>query len=287
MKKFLLIVLLNLITIFAFAFDWPMENLEQGYLKSDFGQNRAGEISTSLVFNQPESVKISENGKILAVLTDFTDDNDFFPSTLGTAVIVAHEDNLVSVYGNIDTETLYISSENEYSVEQGTILGECGNTGWQDQKSTLEFQIIDIKNSSAINPKVLLSRMETELPLTLTDITLKNKNNDYYNLNDVRVYPSGIYKIYRRRNSIAVPYKSTVLLNGIQYDQLIYDTIVEENGKICVSGKRKYTKEDLYPNNNLQLMGEVMLSPGKTTMNVIVTDFLNKPKQISYNISVY
>lgn len=287
MKKIITVLLLSILSSSVFAFDWPMENLEQNYLKSDFGQNRAGEISTSLVFNQPESVKISEDGKILAVITDFTDDNDFFPSTFGTAIIVAHEDNLVSVYGNIDTETLYVSSENDYKVEEGTIIGECGNSGWQDQKSTLEFQIIDIKNSSAINPKVLLSRMETELPLTLSEITLKNKNNDYYNLNDVRVYPSGIYKIYRKRNPTAVPYKSTVLLNGIQYDQLVYDTIVEENGKICVNGKRKYTREDLYPNNNLQLVGEVMLSPGKTTMNIIVIDFLNKPKQISYNISVY
>lgn len=288
MKKVCLFLLLSTFVAFAFAFDWPLENLstESFAMKSDFGQNRAGEISTSLVFNEPESVKVSEDGRILAVLTDYTDDNDFFPSTLGTAVIIAHEDNLVSVYGNIDRETLYVSSENDYTVEQGTILGECGNSGWQDSKSTLEFQIIDVKNTSAINPKVLLSRMEKELPLTLTEITLKNKNNDYFSLSEVKTFSSGLYKIYRKRNPIAVPYKSTVLLNGIEYDEIVYDTIVEENNKICVNGKRKYTKEDLYPNNNLQLVGEVMLSPGKTTMNIIVTDFLNNSKQISYNLSV-
>jgi len=302
LKKIFAVTAISLFANSAFAFDWPIgtisnpedttplsiqEQLGNDYCKSEFGQNRTGHISTSLIFNVPESVKVSEDGRILAVITEYKDDNDFFPSTLGTAVIIAHEDNLVSVYGNIDTESLYISSENNYKVEEGTILGECGNTGWQEEKSTLEFQILDVKNSSAINPKLLLSRMESELPLTLTEITFKNKNNDYFSLHDVRTYQSGLYKIYRKRNPIAAPYKTNILINGIQYDEIVYDTIVEENNRICVNGKRKYTREDVYPNNNLQLVGEVMLSPGKSRIDITVTDFLNKQKQISYNISVY
>lgn len=287
MKKQILSLLSFTFISSIFAFDWPIENIQKDFCKSDFGQNIADSISTSLIFNEPDDIKAAEDGKILLVMKDLSDDNDFFPSTLGTALIIAHEDNLASVYGNIDSETLYVSSENNYSVEKGTILGQSGNSGWQQSKSTLEFQIIDTKNTSAINPKVLLPRQETELPLTLTDICLKNKNNDYFNLNETRTYPTGIYKIYRKRNNIAVPYKSSILINGIQYDQIIYNTIIEENGKICVLGKRKYSQADVYPNKNLQLIGEVMLSPGKTTLNIIVTDFLNKSKQLSYNISVY
>ena len=95
-------------------------------------------------------------------------------------------------------------------------------------------------------------------------------------------------KIYRKRNPVAVPYKTTVLVNGIEYDQINYNILVEENGKICVIGKkRKYISEEVYPNEKLQLIGEVMLSPGKTSLNLIVTDFLNKSRQINYNLTIY
>ncbi|MCR4742164.1 MAG: M23 family metallopeptidase [Treponema sp.] len=271
-----------------FAFDWPLEEVSPDLYKSDFGQNMSGNISTSLIFNSPDPVKISEDGKILAVIQDYSDDTNFFPSTLGTAVIVAHEDNLLSVYGNIDKEKIYISSENNYSVEKGQHLGECANSGWQSGNSTLEFQIIDIKNSSAINPKVMLPHLDSALPLTISDITLRNKKNEFFSLNERRTFPTGIYKIYRKRNTVAVPYQSSVLVNGIEYDQINYNILVEENGKICVIGKkRKYVAEEVYPNDKLQLIGEVMLSPGKTSLNLIVTDFLNKSRQINYNLTIY
>ena len=288
MKKIFCILLNIFLLNCLFAFDWPIEELSEEFYKSDFGQNISGHISSSLIFNTTEQVKISENGTILAVIQDYSDDTNFFPSTLGTAVIVAHEDNLLSVYGNIDKEKLYISSENDYAVEKGQHLGESGNSGWQEGLSTLEFQIIDIKNSSAINPKIMLSHLDSELPLTLSDITLRNKKNEFFSLNDKKTFPTGIYKIYRKRNPVAVPYKTTVLVNGIEYDQINYNILVEENGKICVIGKkRKYISEEVYPNEKLQLIGEVMLSPGKTSLNLIVTDFLNKSRQINYNLTIY
>lgn len=287
MKKLLTGFILAALSFSVFAFDWPQETVTKENIKSYFGQNRGNILSTSLVFKEPEDIKAADNGRILIILTENKDDSDFFPSTLGTAVIISHEDNLLSVYANMDTDTLSVNDKTDVSIDAGTILGSSGNTGWQDGISSLEFQIVDTKNASAINPKVLMTRTDNEIPLSLSGIYFVNKNSDYYDLNTHKTFASGLYRIYQKRNAIAAPYRTTIMLNGIEFDQISYDLIVQENGKTCVNGKKKYTSSDVYPDEKLQLLGEAMFTPGKTTLGLTVTDILGNSKHLNYNISIY
>lgn len=287
MKKFLLKVIALCFTVSLFAFDWPLENIAKDNYKSYFSQNRGGLLSSSLVFKDQEEIKASDDGRLLIILTENKDDSDFFPSALGTAVIISHEDDLLSVYANMDTESLSVNDKTEVMIEAGTTLGTSGNTGWQDGVSSLEFQIIDTKNSSAINPKILMARSDNEIPLTLSGIYISNKNGDFYDLNNHKTLSSGLYRIYQRRNPIASPYKTTVMLNGVEFDQIGYDLVVQENGKTCVNGKKKYTNTDVYPDEKLQLLGEAMFTPGKTTLGLAVEDILGNRKNLNYNISIY
>ena len=236
--------------------------------------------------SEPEEVKASETGYILAILTENNDDSDFFPSTLGSAVILSHEDNLLSVYGNLDSETITLYNTNEKMVDAGATIGQSGTSGFQEGNSNLEFQIIDTKNKSAINPKVLMPRSEAELPLLLNGIMLGNKNNNYYDINVYKTFNSGLYKVYFKRNAIASPYKSSVSINGVIVDQISYDMITQENNKLCIIGKKKYTSTDLFPNNDLQLIGEAMLTPGRVTLGLSLTDALGNIKQLNYNIVI-
>lgn len=287
MKKFLFAVAVFCMAVTAFAFDWPLETITKDNYKSYFSQNRGGVLSTSLVFKNQEEIKASDDGRLLIIMTENNDDSDFFPSALGTAVIISHEDNLLSVYANMDTATLSVNDKTEVKIEAGTTLGTSGNTGWQDGVSSLEFQIIDTKNSSAINPKILMARSENELPLSLSGIYISNKNGDFFDLNAHKTFSSGLYRIYQKRNPIASPYKTTIMLNGVEFDQIGYDLIVQENGKTCVNGKKKYTSNDVYPDEKLQLLGEAMFTPGKTTLGLAVEDILGNRKNLNYNISIY
>ena len=285
-KKSALITLLLLISVQAFSFSWPQEEVSEKSFSSYFGQNRGNVISTSVVFSEPEEVKASETGYILAILTENNDDSDFFPSTLGSAVILSHEDNLLSVYGNLDSETITLYNTNEKMVDAGATIGQSGTSGFQEGNSNLEFQIIDTKNKSAINPKVLMPRSEAELPLLLNGIMLGNKNNNYYDINVYKTFNSGLYKVYFKRNAIASPYKSSVSINGVIVDQISYDMITQENNKLCIIGKKKYTSTDLFPNNDLQVIGEAMLTPGRVTLGLSLTDALGNIKQLNYNIVI-
>lgn len=288
MKKTLLIILFAVTALSVFAFEWPISEVKKDSFKSYFGQIRGKRISTSLVFKEPDEVTASEDGRILVILTDTNDDSDFFPSTLGTAVIISHEDNLLSVYGNLDEESITINNINETFIEKGTILGTTGNTGYQTEQSYLEFQIIDTKNSTAINPKILMTRLDAEIKYNLNDISLMNRNGDIISLSNVRNFPSGLYKIYQKRNPVAMPAKTSVLFNGVVVDELTYNTVAQENGKICINGtKKKYVSDDVYPKQELFLLGETMLTPGKITLGLMVTDALGQTSTLNYNLTIY
>ena len=286
MKKTLLTIACLFTALNAFCFDWPQAEVTKDSFNSYFGQNRGGILSTSIIFSEPEEVKAAEDGYIIAVLTENSGESDFFPSTLGTAVILSHNDDLISVYGNLDAQTLTLKNENERTVDAGATIASSGNSGYQENHGNLEFQIIDAKNKSAINPKVLMPRAEEEMPLSLSGIMIGSKNNDFYDINVYKTYNSGLYKVYFKRNPIASPYKTSVSINGVIVDQLSYDMITQENNKLCIIGKKKYTDADIFPNDDLQLLGEVMFTPGRATLGIIISDMLGNVKQLNYNIVI-
>lgn len=286
MKKTLFTIAFLSTVLSVFAFDWPQANVTKDSFNSYFGQNRGGILSTSIIFSEPEEVKAAEDGYVIAVLTDNADDSDFFPSTLGTAVILSHSDDLLSVYANLDAQTLTLKNQNERTIDAGAIIASSGNSGFQDNHGNLEFQIIDAKNKSAINPKVLMPRAEEEIPLSLSGIMIGSKNNDFYDINLYKTYNSGLYKVYFKRNPVAAPYKSSVSINGVIVDQLSYDMITQENNKLCIIGKKKYTDADIFPNEDLQLLGEAMFTPGRVTLGLTISDILGNVKQLNYNIVI-
>ena len=286
MKKTLISISLLFAAFSAFSFDWPQAEVTKDSFNSYFGQNRGGILSTSIVFSEPEEVKAAEDGYITAILTENNDDSDFFPSTLGTAVILSHSDDLISVYGNLDAETLTLKNEKEHTIDAGATIASSGTSGYQENNSNLEFKIIDAKNKSAINPKVLMPRAEEEMPLSLSGIMICNKNNDFYDINIYKTYSSGLYKVYFKRNPVAAPYKTSVSINGVIVDQLSYDMITQENNKLCIIGKKKYTDADIFPNDDLQLLGEAMFTPGRVTLGLTISDMLGNVKQLNYNIVI-
>lgn len=287
MKKLLFIVNLIFFGSLIFGFEWPQSISENNSIKSYFGQKRGNQISSSLIFENPEPVKCIEDGTILIIMSDENDDSCFFPSTLGTSVIISHEDSLISVYGNLSSDTVEENLNKKTFVKSGDILGEIGNSSWKDGTSSLEFQIIDTQKDTAINPKVLLSRTNNELPLTLNDIVVENKNGNRFNLKTQKSFQSGLYRIYQKRNLVAAPYKTTITINGVVVDQISYDAINQENNKIYVVGKKKYTNSDIYPDNEYQLLGETTFTAGKSTLGLYIEDFLGKSVQNNFTINIY
>ena len=278
------------------AVEWPVEDKSPDSIISYFGQNIGGKISKSLIFTKPpkqeqeeiQDVKAVKEGTILIVMSEFDDDSDFFPSALGTSVILAHDDELISVYANLDTSSALENTKNKASFGEGEIIGHTGNTGWQQNASTLEFQIIDVQKSTAINPVILLPRVEKEADYTFTGVILQNKSGTFYDLRESKIFPAGNYKVYHTRNKTTIPYKLTCTINGVIEDEICFDTITIQNGKLYISGKEKrYNSDILFPDESLIFTGELTLTPGKSTLGITAETFLGKQKQLNYILSIY
>lgn len=274
-------IFLNFIT---FAFEWPMspENFN-----ACFAQIRGERISPSLIFEEPSEVKSADDGHIILFISEYHDDTEFFPSTLGNAYIVAHEDNLLTVYANLDKDSLSRHNEENPEVKKGEALGESGSSSWHEGKSSLEFQVVDTKNNTSINPKVLMPRTENELPLGLSGIVLQNRNGNFFNIPRESYIPAGIYRVYRNRERVAVPYRTRVVVNGAILDEISFDILRQDGKSLCVSGKGNYPKSVLYPDSRLQLAGEAVFAPGRNSLHISLSDFLGKETAQTYIINNY
>lgn len=270
---------------FGFGLDWPQEEKGPDSIVSFFGQNIGGKISKSIIFTDPAQVNAIKDGTLLIVMSDVDDDSDFFPSSLGSCVILSHADDMISVYANLDEDSINLK-KNSYT--EGELIGETGNSGWQQTRSSLEFQLLDNQKSAAINPKILLPRIENEKDYNLSGIMLQNKEGKFFDIKETKIFPSGTYKIYHTRNKTIVPYKTTCTINGVIIDEICFDTINMLNGRLYIDGSTKqYTADILYPDQNLILTGEVMFPSGQSTLGITVENYLGKTKQISYILSIY
>lgn len=291
-KKPLLIVIAVIIStaavlIPAFAYDWPQANINSDSFFSFFGQKRGGIISPSLIFAESEVAKATDDGEISIIIMEHEDGFNWFESTLGTAAVVNHEDSLVTVYGNLDTDGFNNTLYEAPRVATGTEFAPTGNSAWQESDSYLEFQIIDTKNENYVNPLILMPRIGQSDSLTVTGIQLKNKFGKIYDLETQKNIPSGVYKIYKKRQSKAIPYKTTVLVNGSETERITYDTIKQKESELAVQGRNLYSTSELYTEDDTMLMGELYLPNGKDTISVIVTEFSGKEHSRVFNLTVF
>ncbi|MBO6176048.1 MAG: M23 family metallopeptidase [Treponema sp.] len=267
------------------SFDWPQNETAADSFFSYFGQLRGRTISTSLIFNDISDIKAVQNGEHLLTIREHTNDYGWFESTLGNAVFIAHDDDLMCIYGNLDEDSL--QKDLPQKVEPGTFIGKSGNSGWQEGLSCLEFQVLDTKNSNAVNPRIPMPRTGTELPLYATNITLKDDNGIYHNPLTEKRLPSGTYSIYKDRQKTAVPAKTTVSINGAAVEHIQFETLCEKNGKLCTSGNKNYSVEELYPDSTKELLAHIPLTPGKNTVGITITNILRENKNYFFTLDIY
>lgn len=285
-KFFASVLIVFLFTILPiFCIDWPQDEVASDSFYSYFGQYRGGGISTSLVFASPSEIKAVDDGVLLAIISDYTDGFDFFPSALGTAVVLSHEGNLLTVYGNIDAENFSGKMTKNRMITSGTVFGTSGNSAWQDGASSLEFQVIDTKSENAINPRSVMPRVGKELSLDVGGVVLVGRSGDERNLLRERVVPAGLYRVYRNRQAVAVPYKTRVSVNGTTVDEISYGTISQNNMEVFVSGRKQYPLSLLYPNETRQLVGEANIAVGRNVLTVTLSDILGSGNSISWTVT--
>lgn len=288
MKKTVLLILF-LTTLFSLsAFDWPQQiSEERNNFSQYFGQSRNEAFINSLIFENPDTITAADDGNHLITLDAGLADFGWFHSTLGNAVILEHSNNMMTVYGNL--EEVYTENDDE-TISKGTELGISGFSGWQKGKNCLEFQVVDRDRNTIINPFVLMSQLTLKQNLTITNPAAFNRQEQKTAVSNGSRVQAGVYKLYIDRQKTGMTYQTSVSINGALVETITYDVLIQEENRLCFTGKRNnvsYSYEDIYPDENRQLVAEVIFSKGVNTVSIDVSDIFGNTKNATYRVEVY
>lgn len=281
-----LAVLASFSITLAFAFEWPQKDTSYSSFYSFFGQLRGGTIESSLIFKDSAPVTSAEEGTVACIISEHDSDMGWFESTLGNAVILGHEDQILTVYANLEGSTVPEFTEENSAIHTGDYLGESGNSGWQQGRSCLEFMVIDTKNDTAVNPRILMPRVGRGPTITMGQITLDNKKGTVFDLRETKHVSAGVYTIYKTRQEGAVPFKTNVSINGASIETISFDSLKEVDGRLCATGNSNYSADTLYPDEERLFLAQAMLTPGKNIISISVTDILGNTKTERFSIEV-
>lgn len=288
MKKTVFLIIF-LTTIFSLsAFDWPQQlSEERNNFSQYFGQSRNEAFINSLIFENPDTITAADDGTHLITLDAGLADFGWFQSTLGNAVILEHSNNMMTVYGNL--EEVYTENDDE-TISKGTELGISGFSGWQKGKNCLEFQVIDRDRNTIINPFVLMSQLTLKQNMTITNPAAFNRQEQKTAVTNGARVQAGVYKLYIDRQKTGMTYQTSVSINGALVETITYDVLIQEENRLCFTGKRNnvsYSYEDIYPDESRQLVAEVIFSKGVNTVSIDVSDIFGNTKNATYRVEVY
>lgn len=265
------------------AFEWPVRDFTGENLRATFAQNRNGRFNSSQLFREAGDVVATDNGRLTIVIFEHQDGSPFFESTLGNCAVVAHEDSLVSVYGNLDAESADSFSKKR-SVASKTPVGTVGTSAWSDAPGSLEFQIVDTSKKSILNPLMLMPRVPSMQDSLLDGITFENRLGRASELSSTRVLQAGTYNVYKIRRDANPTYSSTLYLNGTELETIVKDTLKMENGRLSLSGRRAYAADVFYPDSSREFLGRIVIPHGNNTVTITVRNNLEKERSLTYNV---
>ena len=315
-KKFVFVFCLAL-TTFLYATDWPIkinENKNAG-IRYNFAEERNGHFSPGFVFSCDESTVTSfADGKLIYALDASDSYYTNFSSPLGSFVVVAHPDKMVSVYANLSEITPEMEDENKVSV--GSVLGKVipdgtvvskptsnqgssseksesensvkvQNYGFHTKNENFEFQVLDTQNKVSINSYLILPPLDKMGVVYPGSIYLENRRGTVYSLDERKILPSGVYSLYRDFVPGKMPLVTSVSVNGKNISTVNYDMLVSKNGVLMASGKEGFPFSRIFALPKKQFLGEVQFVRGKNEITATITDFNKNNRKITYYIDMY
>lgn len=265
----------------ASAFEWPQQIPETNAFSDFFGENRGQTLNTSLVFSEPQTVSASESGTLIMKFDASNNEEGWFPSTLGNAVILSHDNGMITVYGNLDSITI---DESAKDVSQGAELGRSGQSGWNGSRKGLEFLVCDTKINTTINPLILMPEVFEPFSISIQNPVIYNRNGIAQPVENGTRVPADIYRLYIAPQTQTMTYKTTVSVNGSTAETILYNILKPDNQELVFSGKSNYCVHDIFPDSTRQFIGEIILNGGQNLISITVTDLLGNEKTATFTV---
>jgi hypothetical protein len=266
------------------ALEWPVEEVR---IRSFFGQRDETRISRGIALDGADIVRAAGNGqRIISIVQNRNMTG--FPSTLGNAVIIAHDDGLLSVYGNLASVDR-VTAHNAF--ETGAILGSAGSSGWT-KNGELLFQVIDKERKTVLNPMLVLpSRPDSRGPV-IKNVIAVSDGNQTASLGAAKYVRQGQYRLYADisdtvdgSQTLLAPFRVSVLVNGSEAQAIPFEVLRSEGGKLFLDSP-EYTTATLYADAERMFLGEITLNRGRADITVIARDTAGNERSVLFSLQI-
>lgn len=273
------------------ALEWPMNDFRFAMLFGD-AYSRGGNFQVGLIFRGDESVKAAEYGKKLIAIAENKNLREF-PSTLGNALVIAHDKGLQTIYGGLKAVPAIIDENSK--IETFSIVGTVGKSAWGNE-GDLTFQVIDTQEKSFINPTrhllPLLPFNDTLFPIISGTVLVDVRNRQTYRLDSVKNVKQGEYDLYGFiRDSMIdmaenfVPFDVSVIVNGKTALDVQFYVLEGNRGKLYLK-KAKIISEKLYNKEGKIYLGKLILKRGRTEVVISATDISQNTTRVTYPLQI-
>ncbi len=286
MKYFFSILFLLLLPFqFLLSLELPADN---PVFLSVFGQHTPhGVFEEGLIFAEPAVVRAADTGTVLINLEKQYSVRNF-PSTLGNAVIIFHDEGLQTVYANLDEMD---SIRVRHHVEMGSLIGKTGNSAWGTAKS-LPFQVIDTEKHVYINPLLILPAVDDDIKPKIKTVFIRNEKKNSIELGEKKTVAQGSYDLFAHitdqthvDSPVINPFRISVLVNGVNIRSIPFEIITIQDRHAYLGNTAFYDKL-LYQNNNLMYLGKIMLNRGTSKITITARDITGNQRSKLFLVKV-
>lgn len=278
MKKAFIYFLFVIFIVPVFSLEIPSD----GVMDSVLGKTMYDEIERGITYSDSESVRASGHGFLLMKFQK----RFGFPSAMGNSIIIAHDNGLLSVYGNLEEDSV-IEFDN---IQSGSTIARTGSSAFGNP-GDLPFQVIDTIQKAKLNPLLLLPEIQDKSRPALDSLVLTSSQGTDYTVYQNRRIRPGEYKICVSsydtigRPGVRMPvYKTTFFVNGEEKCEMRSETLKEKDGILYYSaGSDIKIKPDSGKGTEI---GSVLLRPGKNTVSIELVDLAKNSSTFNWVIWV-
>jgi hypothetical protein len=277
-------ILLFLPLVAGVDLEWPVADIQPIRF---FGQRSDGVMESGITGKQADTVRAAGNGTLLLTMQSNSNMNGF-PGTLGNAVIIAHDEGLLSVYGNLDAVDR-VSGLVE--IESQTFLSATGTSAWGFPHECI-FQVVDNEKKTYLNPLLLLPALKDNRAPLVKNVILISGNKQSFPLGTARMVKQGKYKLYASvtdsidtGNAELSPFRVTVQVNGSEQATIPFEMMHETGGLLFLSTS-EYTWANLYADPDRMFLGDLSLSRGKADILIIARDIAGNERTFPFTLQI-
>jgi hypothetical protein len=287
-RRFLLIIVLlagvMLSGPFLNSMDWPSS---EGKIIKNFGFNDSGKPLLGITFEDDGPVLAAEQGELLFQSREGGASR--LPSPLGTWLALDHGDGIISIYSRMGNALPALQPR----TIKGAAVGNSGNSGWSKNRG-FYFSLFDRREQRWINPAIIITPREDTRPPVISLVRLKDGEGRILDPAQTRTVQQGRYivsvaafdTLLEPGESPLAPFRILCMLNGSEVGVLNFETYSVRDGSLMIYRNGLVPARAIYAPYPAYEVGEVSLTRGQVSLEVIAQDISGNTRNTVYRLMV-